>query len=118
MNINGRDIALTKLQVFDGVGEIKICDSYTYNGPRYFYAGRWIEGGASFTTAPSDVDVLRHCEPNYISLPGWDGPTQDIDRYDNLPREMKNYVRKVCNLTGARAGVLSMGPERSQTIVI
>ncbi|MBU3912515.1 MAG: adenylosuccinate synthetase, partial [Nanoarchaeota archaeon] len=117
MLVNGNQIALTKLQVFDGAGEVRICDSYTYNGPEYFYACQRIEEGFRFRVAPSDVDVLQHCEPNYVTLPGWKGPTENIRSYEKLPKSLRNLVGFVEANTGARVRVLSMGPERSQTIV-
>ncbi|MBU3913728.1 MAG: adenylosuccinate synthetase, partial [Nanoarchaeota archaeon] len=92
MLTNGRDVALTKLQVFDGAKEVRICESYTYRGPRYFCANRWIEPGHKFEMASSDVDVLQHCEPNYVTLPGWKGPTENIRSYEKLPKSLRNLV--------------------------
>jgi len=59
---------------------------------------------------------MKHCEPNYITLPGWKGPTQNIKNYNDLPKTLRDYVFWV-EQTGAKARVLSMGPERNQTIV-
>jgi adenylosuccinate synthase len=117
MQTNGPNIALTKMQVFDGVKNIMICDSYTYNGPEYSYAGQVLRKGDTINIAPSDIDVMKHCTPNYICKRGWDRKTENIKTYKSLPEETKELVRFIEERTGARAVVLSMGPERSQTII-
>ncbi len=117
MQTNGPDVALTKLQVFDGVPAIKICKSYTYNGPDYFFAGKTLRRGNILDVAPNDVHVMEHCTPNYQVLEGWDEETQDIKSYGDLPKQVRKLVDFIEKETGAKARVLSMGPERSQTIV-
>jgi len=117
MQTNGPNIALTKLQVFDGVKEIKICTSYTYNGPEYSFAGRTLVHGSVLDIAPNDIDVLQHCTPNYRFLKGWNNKTENIRSYDSLPKAAKDLVGFIESNTGAKARVLSMGPERSQTII-
>jgi adenylosuccinate synthase len=117
MQTNGYMIALTKMQVFDGAAKIKICDSYTYTGPDYNLAGRTLSKGDVLHTASTDLDVLKHCEPNYTTLPGWSERTENIKNFDRLPTNAKGLVSYIEEKTGARAGILSMGPDRSQTIV-
>lgn len=117
MLTNGKDIVLTKLQVFDNADEIRICTSYTYKGQDYKVAGKILTAGARIDVAIPDIDVMRYCEPDYISLPGWHITTQNIKSYNSLPSEMKNLVDIIESQTKARVRVLSMGPDRSQTIV-
>ena len=117
MQTNGPTIALTKLQVFDGVPEIKVCQSYTYDGPNYFSAGRTLKRREILLVAPADIDVLRYCTPNYTTLKGWNKKTENIQAYEALPKQLKDLVGFIEDQTGARAAVLSMGPERSQTII-
>jgi len=117
MLTNGPNIALTKLQVFDGIRNIKVCDSYTYNGPDYSLAGRVLRKGDTLAIAPTDVDVLQHCTPNYGRLDGWNEKTENIRDYEKLPTQARDLVEYIERRTGAHAGVLSMGPERSQTII-
>jgi adenylosuccinate synthase len=117
MQTNGPNIALTKLQVFDGVKNIKICNSYLYNGPEYSLAGRTLKKGDYLDVAPTDIDVLQHCTPQYECLSGWDSKTENIRSYKGLPVEVKALVDFVEMRTGAKVRVLSMGPDRKQTIV-
>lgn len=114
---NGTNIALTKLQVFDGVKEIKICTSYTYNGPECSWAGRNLKAGDIIEISPSDIDVLQHCVPIYRIFEGWNEKTIDIKDFDLLPVQLKNIVQFIEEQTKTKAVVLSMGPERSQTII-
>jgi len=117
MQTNGNDIVLTKMQVFDGVNRIKICDSYTYNGLAYNLAGKTLSKGDILHTAPTDLDVLQYCEPNYNTLPGWNTRTEDIKSFYKLPKNLKGLVKYIEENTGANIRILSMGPDRSQTIV-
>ena len=117
MQTNGNVIALTKMQVFDGATEIKICDYYTYTGPGYNLAGKTLSKGDILYTAPTDSDVLKYCEPYYAILPGWKARTEDIKDFDKLPRNARNLVHYIEGTTGAKVRILSMGSDRSQTIV-
>ncbi len=78
--INGLDsVALTKLDVLDGLDEIKVCTGYRH-------------GKDVLTEWPADLNVLARCEPVYETLPGWSTPTSGVTRYDDLPREAQRYV--------------------------
>ncbi len=115
--VNGGDIALTKLQVFDGAEKIRICTIYTYNGPDYQIGNRTLQTGELMFVAIPDPDIMKHCTPYYNTLPGWKQKTQNIRNYERLPKNLRNLVDFIEDETGARVRVLSMGPERSQTII-
>ena len=63
------------------------------------------------------MKVLSEVEPVYETLPGWMAPTSDIRAYDQLPLNCRRYVERIATLTGARVGIVSVGPERDRTIV-
>jgi len=117
MKTNGFDIALTKLQVFDTAEEIKICGYYIYNGDDYQIAGITLRKGDILYTAFPDIEVLKNCTPVYHYLPGWKTGTADIKNYDDLPSQLKDLVGFIEKETEARVRILSMGPEREQTIL-
>jgi adenylosuccinate synthase len=103
--INGLDgLALTKLDVLDGLERIEICTSYRC-------------GGRTLTEFPSDVGQLAACEPRYESLPGWNAPTAGVRRFDQLPDAARKYIARLEEVSGVRAAIVSTGSERDDTIV-
>jgi adenylosuccinate synthase len=117
VQVNGRDIALTKLQILDGADRIKICDAYIYSGDDYQFGNRTIRKGDKLDVAIPDAGVLRNCTPVYREFPGWKTPTADIKEYDALPRKLRDVVEFIEQSAGVRARILSMGPDREQTIL-
>jgi adenylosuccinate synthase len=105
VRVNGLDaLALTKLDVLDGMRELQICTSYRCNG-------------ATLTEMPGDVAQLVSCEPIYETLPGWSTPTQGRKTYDELPREARAYIARLEEITGVPAAIVSTGSGRDETIL-
>jgi adenylosuccinate synthase len=105
VRINGLDaLALTKLDVLDGLPEIQVCTSYRCRG-------------ASLTELPSDVAQLNACEAVYETLPGWSTPTRGARRYSDLPRDAQQYISRLEEVTGVPASIVSTGSAREDTIV-
>jgi adenylosuccinate synthase len=103
--INGLDsVALTKLDVLDGLEEIKVCTGYR-DGKDVI--GEW----------PADLNVLARCEPVYQTLPGWSRPSSGVTRYEDLPREAQKYVAYLEEVTGVPVSIISTGSGRSDTII-
>src|SRR5215831_4877276 len=103
--INGLDgLALTKPDVLDGLETIDICTSYR-------------AADRPLTEFPSDVRQLAECEPVYESMPGWSQPTKGVRAFDRLPESARNYVRRLEEVSGVRASIISTGSERDDTIV-
>lgn len=95
--INGfTSMILTKLDVLDDFDELKICVNYK-NG--------------SFP-----ADNLEELEPEYITLPGWKSKISDIENYEDLPENAKNYIEKIEDIVGVKAEYVSVGKERNQII--
>ncbi|MHA1560103.1 MAG: adenylosuccinate synthase [Alphaproteobacteria bacterium] len=103
MGIDG--IALTKLDVLDGLEEIKICVAYTLDGRQLNYL-------------PSSADEQARVEPVYETLGGWRGTTKGARRWADLPAEAVKYVRHVEELIGAPVALLSTSPEREDTVLV
>jgi adenylosuccinate synthase len=103
--INGLDgLALTKLDVLDGLERIEICTAYRC-------------GDRTLTDFPSDLNQLARCEPVYESMPGWSQPTKGVRRFDQLPAAARAYVAKLEEVSGVRAAIISTGSERDDTII-
>ena len=105
VRINGLDgLALTKLDVLDGLDRIEICTAYR-------------SGGATLTEFPSDVERLAQCEPIYESMPGWSAPTAGIRDFKRLPEAARKYIERLEEVSGVRAAIVSTGSDRTDTIV-
>ena len=103
--INGLDgLALTKLDVLDGLERIDICTAYRC-------------GGRTLRDFPSDVGQLAACDPVYESMPGWSTPTKGVRTFDALPDAAKRYIARLEEVSGVRAAIVSTGSERADTIV-
>ncbi|PYS60378.1 MAG: adenylosuccinate synthase [Acidobacteria bacterium] len=104
--INGfTSVALTKLDVLDALDEIKVCVGYNLDGKRC-------------DSLPSVSQDLRRVEPIYETLPGWKSSTVGITELNELPAPAREYVNFLSNHIGAQIGLVSTGPERSQTIIV
>lgn len=102
--VNGLDsLALTKMDVLDGLPEVDICTGYQ-------------AGERLLTEFPGDVRVLSTCRPIYETMPGWTKPTRGVRRYEDLPAEAKRYIARLEEVTGVQVGLISTGSEREDTI--
>src|SRR5436305_8279743 len=105
VRINGLDaLALTKLDVLDGLEQLDICTAYTC-------------GDRTLTEFPSDLSQLAACQPVYESMPGWKAPTKGCRRYEDLPEAARQYIARLEEISGVRAGIVSTGSERDDTIL-
>ena len=100
------NVALTKIDVFDTFDEIKVCTAY-----------KDCRNDKVYTTYPTDVFIHKYLEPIYETLPGWNMPLNNIRKYEDLPENAKKFIEKVEDLIGAPIGIISVGPDREQTII-
>jgi adenylosuccinate synthase len=104
--INGIDeLAVTNLDGLDTVDPIRVCVAYRLNGKR-------------LDVPPSDAAQLENCEPIYREFAGWNKPTHGAKKMSDLPGAARTYVRAIAELTGAPLRILSVGPTRSETILL
>ena len=104
--VNGIDtLAVTNLDGLDTVERIKICTAYQLDGE-------------TLNVPPSDHEAFARCEPVYEEMPGWLTPTEKTRRYEDLPVAARRYLQRICKLTGAKLGIVSVGPRRNQTIQV
>ncbi len=106
ITIGGIDgIALTKLDVLDGLEEIKICTAYRMNGKIVRHL-------------PAGINNQASVEPIYESMPGWSGSTRGARSWAELPAEAVKYVRHVEELIGCPVAMVSTSPEREDVILM
>ncbi|MFD1328233.1 adenylosuccinate synthase [Mycoplana ramosa] len=98
-------IALTKLDVLDGLDELKICVGYTLDGQEIDHL-------------PASQGQQARVVPKYITLEGWKESTVGARKWADLPAQAIKYVRQVEELIGAPVALLSTSPERDDTILV
>ncbi len=98
-------IALTKVDVFDGLKELKLCTGYRHKGE-------------TFRHFPSAMDVQAGIEPIYESLEGWSQSTRGARSWAQLPANAIKYIRRVEELIEAPVALLSTSPEREDTVLV
>ena len=69
------------------------------------------------TEFPADLRLLAAADPIYDRLPGWSSPTRGVTRFDALPAEAQQYVRRLEEVSGVRCAIVSTGSDRSETII-
>lgn len=98
-------ICITKLDILDGLPEVKICVAYKYQGK-------------TIDSPLIDTEELALCEPVYETLPGWNEDTARIKKYEELPKNAVNYINRLEALSGVPIHIISTGPDRGETIII
>ncbi len=98
-------LAITRLDILDGLDTINICKGYMYKG-------------IELKEYPESLKVLQDVEPVYEELPGWKTDISGCKSYDELPENARYYVERISQLVGVPLGIVSVGPDRSQTIVL
>ncbi len=104
--VNGfSSLAITRLDILDELEEIKICTHYEHKGTQLEHF-------------PADLNVLQTCEPVYETLTGWQTPTPQVRTMDGLPENARKYLERISTLADTPISLVSVGPERDETIVI
>jgi len=106
VRLNGiTGIAVTKLDVLDGLETVNICTSYEYNGK-------------PVNNFPASLKKLAACKPVYETLPGWSEDISSIKKFEDLPQNTINYLKRVEELIEAPINIVSVGPGRDETIML
>ncbi|MBI4825620.1 MAG: adenylosuccinate synthase [Nitrospirae bacterium] len=112
IRINGfTGLAITKLDILDSLDEIKICTSYKYRDGK---SSKYL----STKVMPQSNEMLKKCEPVYKTFPGWKQSTKGLTQYKDLPKNAKAYIKKIEELLGVRADIISTGQKRDEVIII
>jgi len=97
-------VCITKLDVLDGLDELKVCVGYDCDGQ-------------TVQSPPSGAEAFGHCEPIYETLPGWKTSTVGIQDYADLPANAQAYLSRLEALIEAPIDLISTGAERNETII-
>ncbi|UUX33055.1 adenylosuccinate synthase [Fundicoccus culcitae] len=100
------NLSLNSIDVLSGLDTIKICTAYR------------LPDGTLIEHYPASLKVLASCTPVYEELPGWTEDITQAERFEDLPLNAQNYVRRIQELVGVGISTLSVGPDRSQTMIL
>jgi adenylosuccinate synthase len=104
--INGiTGIAITKLDILDGLEAIKICTSYRHNGKIY-------------QEFPKEINIFEECEPVYEEVEGWTANTLGVRDFNQLPKAARTYLRTIEKLLGVKVHIISTGQRRDELILM
>ena len=104
--VNGSDaIVLTKLDVLSGLKEIKICIGYKFKNK-------------IIKDFSNNIEILENSEPIYEELPGWKENLEKINNFNDLPENAKKYIKRIEELIEVPICIVSIGPERNQTLIL
>ena len=98
-------LVITKLDVLGGLKSLKICTGYEYKGE-------------TILDFPASIKILEACNPVYETLPGWSEDISDIRKIEDLPRNAKNYLSRIEEITETPINIISVGPGRDETIMV
>ena len=98
-------MAVTKLDVFDSFDEIRVCTAY-----------KDIRTGKVIEFYPTDVNIHKYLEPVYETHKGWNQDISSVRKYEELPENAKKYLARLEDLIGVKISIVSVGPDRHQTI--
>lgn len=98
-------LCITKLDVLDGLSTVRICVAYRCDG-------------TVFNTPPIDTEQYTQCEPVYEDLPGWSESTHGICKFDQLPVNARNYLKRLEEILLVPIDIISTAPDRDKTIVL
>lgn len=107
VEVNGlTGLALMKADVLQGFDYVKVCTSYRLNGNSVY-------------DLPSCIEDLEKVQPDYEVLPAWENfDTKDVKSMQDLPRELRDYIRKIEEFLGVPVVLMSIGPGREETLVL
>ncbi|AJI84842.1 adenylosuccinate synthase [Yersinia enterocolitica] len=97
---------MTKLDVLDGLKEVKLCVGYR------------MPDGREVDTTPLAAEGWEGIEPIYETMPGWSEVTFGVKEHSKLPQAALNYIKRVEELTGVPVDIISTGPDREETMIL
>ena len=104
--VNGfNSFAMTNLDGLDGLDEVRLCTAYELDGER-------------METPPLDAEDLERCKPIYETMEGWPNDISGAQSLDDLPTNARRYLDRITELVETPFSIVSVGPDRKQTIVV
>jgi adenylosuccinate synthase len=104
--VNGLSgLCITKLDVLDGLDELKLCVGYELDGE-------------TIDILPMGADEIARCKPIYETVPGWSDNTVGVTDVEKLPASARQYLNRIEEVTGVPIHVISTSPDRDHTILL
>jgi adenylosuccinate synthase len=118
--VNGlTELAVTKLDVLDGLRSLKICVGYRFRGDAASRASRnGLRGGERLEDFPGSLSLLENCEPIYEEVEGWETPTAEAREPADLPERARRYLARIEELVGCPIRRVSVGTKRDQILAV
>lgn len=113
---HGEHVALTKIDVLDKCPTIRVCVAYLYDGPDVDLGDKVLKKGDELKIAITNSEILEHCKPIYEDFPGWMCDISQMTSKSELPPELIKLIEFVEKQVGVTVDLISVGPERDQTI--
>ena len=98
-------MAVTRLDILDSFDEIKMCVGYKLDGK-------------ILNEIPACLKILARVEPVYETFEGWKTDISKVRKYEDLPENAKKYLERMAEVTKIDLGIVSVGPNRDQTIIL
>ncbi|MDR3629406.1 MAG: adenylosuccinate synthase [Desulfocapsaceae bacterium] len=106
VRLNGlTGFALTKLDVLSGQPQLKIATGYDVQGKR-------------FSTMPCSINQAAAIKPVYETMPGWQADISGVRDIGDLPVQARDYIKRIEDMTGVGADIVSVGPDREETLLL
>ncbi len=112
------DVIFTKIDVMDLCKEIKICVAYEYTGPKYHVGELILNKGTKINIAIPDKEVLKYCRPIYKTFSGWQTTIRKLRNVNELPQQLKKIISFIEKEAGVKTRIISVGPDRDETIIV
>jgi adenylosuccinate synthase len=98
-------LSVMLLDVLSGIDRLQICVAYKLDGEMIDYI-------------PANIKDYERCEPVYMEVDGWDEDITNVTSFKDLPKNAQNYLHTISELVGVEVAIFSVGPDRTQTIVL
>ncbi|OQX06378.1 MAG: adenylosuccinate synthase [Desulfobulbaceae bacterium A2] len=106
VRLNGlTGLAITKLDVLSGQPELQIARGYEVDGEQC-------------STVPANIRRLERAKPVYESMPGWSEDLRRVEHFEELPQKARDYIRRIEEVAGVPANIVSVGPDRAETLML
>ncbi len=106
VRLNGlTGLAITKLDVLSGQPEIKIANKYAV-------------GEEEYSSMPGNIRKTSLIKPEYETMPGWEEEISEVRNFEDLPRQARDYIRRIEDISGIPPVIISVGPDRRETMLL
>jgi adenylosuccinate synthase len=119
IRVNGfTGLAITKLDVLDGLDKLKVCVAYKYKDPTNSCSCSKKGMACRLTDFPNQAKVLEMCEPVFVELEGWNKSTRGVTNFKDLPKQAKAYLKYISEELEVKVDIVSTGQKRNEVVIV